>query len=57
MLTYRVSRFGDAFVLFEEYADLAAVAMHRATVPYLAYTEAQQTGLIIKREVGFYKDI
>ncbi|KAF8312286.1 hypothetical protein DL93DRAFT_2168576 [Clavulina sp. PMI_390] len=58
-LTLRVSRFGEWFITFEEYLDLAALGAHRETAAFVAFFQAGEPdgGLIVKREVAFYKEI
>ncbi|KAF8602307.1 hypothetical protein BDV93DRAFT_524091 [Ceratobasidium sp. AG-I] len=59
-LTYRVSRSGNDFLVFEEYTNAAAIPEHRSTPPYQALASLVQGGTIVvpgSRKVAFYEEL
>ncbi|CAE7233877.1 unnamed protein product [Rhizoctonia solani] len=59
-LTYRVNRSGNQFLIFEEYANAAAITEHRTTPPYVAIGELSKSKPLVvpgSRKVTFYEEV
>ncbi|CAE6476041.1 unnamed protein product [Rhizoctonia solani] len=58
-LTYRVSRSGNQFFVFEEYINAGAIGEHRTTPPYVALGELAKSKTLVapgSRKVSFYEE-
>ncbi|KAH7338948.1 hypothetical protein B0J17DRAFT_628313 [Rhizoctonia solani] len=59
-LTYRVSRSGNQFLVFEEYMNAGAIKEHRTTPPYVALGELAKSKSLVapgSRKVSFYEEL
>ena len=51
-LIYQLHRVPDGFLLYEQYADLAAIAAHHATPHYRELVAGRAPALVERREVS-----
>ncbi|KAL5535003.1 hypothetical protein ACEPAF_3094 [Sanghuangporus sanghuang] len=55
-LTFRCARYGDTFVVFEEYADKAALAKHFETEPFKAFSAAVPEIVVGKPNITYFEE-
>jgi len=55
--TYRVGRFDNDFVIFEEYKDQAGVEFHRLSEPFKKYASRIEELLVRPREARFFREL
>ncbi|KAG8739887.1 hypothetical protein FRC10_005021 [Ceratobasidium sp. 414] len=58
-LTFRISRYGNEFLLFEEYENAAALKTHNELPKFKAFAAAAQSGILLVGgpKVAFYEEI
>lgn len=54
--TYRVSKFGHQFVVFEEYENAEAVKTHVASEPYRTFGNVRDDKLAFPTKIRFYEE-
>jgi len=57
VLVYRVSRYNDEFVHFEEYESAKALETHQTLQPFLNLVQAGKDGIVARVELGHYAEI
>jgi len=55
--TYRIGRFDNHFVVFEEYKDQAGVEFHRLSEPFKKYASRIEDLLVRPRESRFFREL